>query len=248
MNDSARRPGLWPARGEGVLGRQGDLVLLASIADAELADRLLALLASVAAAGGDGRELINAIEDALTGPADTPAEAVQGGPAVVAFGPVGTRLALSVSGAAWAEIDTADAIPRRVPGQPGMHLRCLLSCPVSAVRAGLGTGQADGGIDRFSQLGNGTARAGGLLYIPEDAGVFRGPGTAAPAGTAGLAEHVAPVAGGAPGPGSGAAAVTPPGTDGPAPPEPRTQLVAAAATPEPGAVPARAAHWPRCDS
>jgi hypothetical protein len=167
MTENMPRPGLWPIPGEGVLARQGDLILLASIADGEFADSLLALLEKTAGAGGDGRQLANAVADLLADQASWPASRDQPGPAVVAFGPAGPGLAVTICGAACAEITTAGGTQRLVPGPPGVQLRCLLSEPATAVRSELGTSDSvTGRPDRFSHLDQGTIRAGGLVYVP----------------------------------------------------------------------------------
>ena len=60
-------PGLWPIQGDGVLARQGDLVLLIHPAGGPFTDRLLGLLADSARAGQDGlrfTELVSAEFDA----------------------------------------------------------------------------------------------------------------------------------------------------------------------------------------
>ena len=167
MTENTTRPGLWPIPGEGVLARQGDLILLTSTADDELTDGLLALLEKTADTGGDGRQLADAVADLLAGHASGPASLDQAGPAVVAFGPAGPGLALTISGAANAEISTAAGTQRLVPGPPGVQLRCLLSEPATAVRSELSTGDTvTGHPDRFSRLDQGTTRAGGLVFVP----------------------------------------------------------------------------------
>ncbi len=72
MTENTTRPGLWPIPGEGVLARQGDLILLTSTADDELTDGLLALLEKTADTGGDGRQLADAVADLLAGHASGP--------------------------------------------------------------------------------------------------------------------------------------------------------------------------------
>jgi hypothetical protein len=167
MTENTTRPGLWPIPGEGVLARQGDLILLTSTADDELTDGLLALLEKTADTGGDGRQLADAVADLLAGHPSGPASLDQTGPAVVAFGPAGPGLVLTISGAANAEVSTAAGTQRLVPGPPGVQLRCLLSEPATAVRSELSTGDTvTGQPDRFSRLDQGTTRAGGLVFVP----------------------------------------------------------------------------------
>jgi len=60
-------PGLWPIHGDGVLARQGDLVLLIHPAGGAFTDRLLDLLAAAARAGESGlgfTDLVSAEFDA----------------------------------------------------------------------------------------------------------------------------------------------------------------------------------------
>ncbi len=54
MSENGVSPGLWPVHGDGVLARQGNLVLLIHPAGGPFTDRLLELLASAARAGQDG--------------------------------------------------------------------------------------------------------------------------------------------------------------------------------------------------
>ena len=84
---------------------------------------------------------------------------------MLAFGPDGSGLAVTVSGGAWADITTADGAARIEAGHPRMLLRCALRSPVSGVRGGLSP--SDNGAastDRFSRLDAGTVRAGGLSF------------------------------------------------------------------------------------
>jgi hypothetical protein len=163
---SGGRPGLWSVEGPGVLAREGDLVLLSSLSDTDLLDRLLDLLTDSAGAGGDGLRFAQAVEDTLEKDGSWRASPQgQPGPALVAFGPAGTGLAVAVTGAAWVEITTVHGTQRIVAGQPSMLLRCLIATPVMAVYGGLGGGQGGvGRTDRFSRLDAGVVRAGGLSY------------------------------------------------------------------------------------
>jgi hypothetical protein len=166
VNVSVGRQGLWSLPGDGVLARQGDLILLSAIDERGLLDSLLGLLAKASEAGGDGRRFVDAVEDLVEGDETWGAgEEGQPGPAVVAFGPVGAGLAVTVSGTAWAEITTAHGTDRLAAAQPATVLRCLVGVPVYAVRGGLGAGRGGGDrTDRFSHLERGTIRAGGLSY------------------------------------------------------------------------------------
>jgi len=166
VSDHVQVPGLRSVPGDGVLARQGNLVLLSSLADSELVDTLLELLSEIAAAGGNGRRFADVVEDALQGD-DTPGagRGDQPGPAVVAFGPVGAGLAALVCGQAWAEISTVHGTQHLAAGQPSMLLRCTLGSPVIAVRGGLGADRGEAArTDRFSRLDSGAIRAGGLSY------------------------------------------------------------------------------------
>ncbi len=166
MNNHVQLLGLRSISGDGVLARQGHLVLLSSLADDGLVGTLLELLSEIAEAGGNGRRLADVVEDALQ--SDDTLGAGRGhqpGPAVVALGPVGVGLAAVVCGSAWAEISTVHGTQRLAAGQPSMLLRCTLGSPVIAVRGGLDAGHGEAAhTDRFSRLDSGVIRAGGLSY------------------------------------------------------------------------------------
>ena len=183
MNVSVGRQGLWSLPGDGVLARQGDLILLSAIDERGLLDHLLDLLAKTSETGGDGRRFVDAVEDLVEGDETWGAgEEGQPGPAVVAFGPVGAGLAVTVSGTAWAEITTAHGTDRLAAAQPATVLRCVVGIPVYAVRGGLGAGRGGGDrTDRFSHLERGSIRAGGLSY---HSGLTAMPVAAAPQGMA----------------------------------------------------------------
>lgn len=190
-----------------MLARQRDLVVLSSLDSGKLVEMLLDLLVQVASSGGDGRRLSDAVADAL----EIEARVGDGsgiaqrddGPAVLAFGPAGTGLALTVSGGAWVEVRTAHGVQRIAATQPGVLLRSVVRSPASAVRGGLDSSAlADGDsggarTDRFSRLDGGTVRASGLAFYPA--------GAASAAGS-----PPAPVAG----------SLFPPGRPEPARPEP----------------------------
>ena len=166
VNQSVSRPGLWSVPGNGVLARQGDLILLSAIDEPRLAEKLLDSLANTSEGGGDGRRFADAVE-VLVESDETWGGRHEGqpGPAVIAVGSVGAGLAVIVSGTAWAEITTVDGTDRLAAGQPATVLRCVVGIPVHAVRGGLGTGRGVGDrTDRFSRLDRGTVRAGGLSY------------------------------------------------------------------------------------
>lgn len=186
---SVGRQGLWSLPGDGVLARQGDLILLSAIDERGLLDHLLGLLAKTSEAGGDGRRFVDAVEDLVEGDETWGAgEEGQPGPAVVAFGPAGAGLAVTVSGTAWAEITTAHGTDRLVAAQPATVLRCVVGIPVYAVRGGLGAGRGGGDrTDRFSHLERGSIRAGGLSY---HSGLTAMPVAAAPEAAPPLAPDV----------------------------------------------------------
>ena len=197
MNQRVNRQGLWSVPGQGVLARQGDLILLSAIDERGLVEKLLDSLAKTSEGGGDGRRFADAVED-LVESDETWSHSHDGGPgpAVIAIGPEGDGLAVIVSGTAWAEIVTAHGTDRLVAGQPARVLRCMVGVPVHAVRGGLGADRGVGGrTDRFSRLDRGSVRAGGLSYhsglpaAPPQDGVPQGGG--APGATVPLAHHVA---------------------------------------------------------
>ncbi|MBO0809837.1 MAG: hypothetical protein J2P32_16195, partial [Actinobacteria bacterium] len=166
MTDPGRQHGLWPVPGDGVLARHGNLVLLSGIDEHGLIDSLLDLLARTSEAGGDGRALVAAVVAAITG--DRSWGSAQGwpAPALLAFGPAGAGLAVTVSGTAWAEITTGYGTSRLAAGQPSMLLRSVTGVPVQSVRGGLTASGAADRADRFSRLDSGTVRASGLSYVP----------------------------------------------------------------------------------
>lgn len=155
--------GLWPAPGDGVLARRGNLVILTSAESGDLVDLLLDALDQLAAAGGDGRQFADAVAELVE--ADSAGLAAEPGPSVLAFGPVGDGMAATVCGTAWAEIGTERGDARVEASQPGMLLRCVLTSPVGVVVGGLDAGvEAPASTDRFSRLDAGTVRASGLRY------------------------------------------------------------------------------------
>lgn len=182
--------GLFPVPGDGVLARHGDLILLCSLEDSQAADDLLDLLEQIAAAGGDGRQFADAIADVL--------EAVDRGPSVLAFGPSGSGIAITVSGGAWADMMTADGTARIEAGHPRMLLRGAVRSAVSSVRGGLSpSDNGEASTDRFSRLDAGTVRAGGLSYYSDGMTSGRGapagrPSGRQPAGGAVSADQMTP--------------------------------------------------------
>ena len=161
MNDPGQHR-LLSIPGDGVLARQGDLILLISLDDREFAESLLDLLSRTSEEGGDGRALADAISARIErhqswgGPQATPA--------VVAFGPAGNGQAFTVSGTASADISTAFGATQLAPGHPSMLLRSVMGTPVQSVRAELGGDGPGDRTDRFTRLDSGTVRASGLSY------------------------------------------------------------------------------------
>ena len=165
MNDSSGRQQLFAIPGDGVLAREGDLVLLTSIDERGLLDRLLELLTRAAADGDDGRRFTGAVGSMIENDETWGSPDGQRQPAVVAFGRAGAGLAVTVTGTAWADIITSHGAHRVMAGQPSTLLHCVVGAHVQAVRAGLETGGGRGErTDRFSRLEAGTVRAGGLSY------------------------------------------------------------------------------------
>ncbi|MBO0817960.1 MAG: hypothetical protein J2P30_22745, partial [Actinobacteria bacterium] len=171
MNDP-RQHRLWSIPGDGVLARQGDLIVLSAIDDRGLAESLLELLVRTAETGGDGQALADAVGAAVGSHQSWGGLQV---PAVIAFGPAGSGLAFAVSGTAFVEIATAHGTHRLAAGLPSMLQRCLVGVPVQAVRGGLGGHGPGDRTDRFSRLDSGTVRAWGLSYYAGQ------PGAPAPA-------------------------------------------------------------------
>jgi hypothetical protein len=161
-------PGLWPIHGDGVLARQGDLVLLIHPAGGAFTDRLLDLLTDAARAGEPGLRFASLISAEF----DSDAAAAGGqparpGPAAVAFGPAGDGLAIAVYGTAWAEITTAHGTQHLTAGQPYGRLQCVLPSRVMKVRAGVQAPDDDASTDPYLRLADGVVRAVALVYAPE---------------------------------------------------------------------------------
>lgn len=204
------RQGLWSVPGNGVLAREGDLILLSAIDERGLVEKVLDSLARSSAGGDDGRHFADAVEEVVERD-ETWGDGHDGqpGPAVIAIGPVGAGLTVTVSGTAWAEITTANGTERLVADQPATVLRYVIGSPVRAVRGGLGTDRgACGRTDFFSRLERGTVRAGGLSYhfgLP----VVPPQGERAPEAMAPLAHDVAAPNGASRHPAAGADAPSP---------------------------------------
>ena len=206
MTEHGVLPGLWPIHGDGVLARQGDLVLLIHPGGGVFTDRLLDLLADAARAHATGlrfTDLVSAEFDADAAAADL---AGQQGPAVVAFGPADGGTAVAVYGTGWAEVTTARGAQRLTAGEPYGRLRCVLPSTLIKIRAGVQPVPGTGETDPYLRLADGVVRAVALLYAPAE--------VAAEAAEEGRSGVPAPVAGRSPAP---AAAVVP-SAAAPAPP------------------------------
>ena len=168
MTEHGVLPGLWPIHGDGVLARQGDLVLLIHPAGGAFTDRLIDLLANVARAAGNGlrfTDLVSTEFDADASAADITAGP---GPAVVAFGPVGGGTAVAVYGTGWAEVTTAYGEQRLTTGEPYGRLRCVLPSTLIKVRAGVQPVADDPETDPYLRLADGIVRAVALIYAPAE--------------------------------------------------------------------------------
>jgi FHA domain len=162
-------PGLWPIHGDGVLARQGDLVLLIHPAGGAFTDRLLDLLGEAARAGANGlrfTDMVSAQFDADAVAADAATD--QQGPAVVAFGPVGGGTAVAVYGTGWAEVTTSRGSQRLTAGEPYGRLHCVLPSTLIKVRAGVQAVVGDSETDPYLRLADGVVRAVALLYAPAE--------------------------------------------------------------------------------
>ena len=195
MTEHGVLPGLWPIHGDGVLARQGNLVLLIHPAGGAFTDRLLDLLADAARAGADGlrfTDLVSAQFDADAAAAD--AASHQDGPSVVAFGPVGGGTAVAVYGAGWAEVTTARGPQRLTAGEPYGRLRCVLPSTLIKVRAGVQAVVGEGETDPYLRLADGVVRAVALLYAPAEVRAEPADQPRAAARGHGLAPEVSPAA------------------------------------------------------
>jgi len=222
VTDHGILPGLWPIHGDGVLARQGDLVLLIHPAGGAFTDQLLDLLGEAARARANGlrfTDLVSAQFDADAVAADAAAD--QQGPAVVAFGPVGGGTAVAVYGTGWAEVTTARGSQRLTAGEPYGRLRCVLPSTLIKVRAGVQAVVGDGETDPYLRLADGVVRAVALLYAPAE---VRGEPADQPGPAPGLAADVNPPV--------SAAVLTPPPAP-PAVPTPPPAPPAPEAVPEP---------------
>ncbi|MGH3185971.1 MAG: FHA domain-containing protein [Streptosporangiaceae bacterium] len=193
MSKGGVLPGLWPIHGDGVLARQGDLVLLIHPAGGTFADRLLDLLTDAAQAGQDGIGFTSHITAEFDADAAA-ANMAEPGPSAVAFGPDGDGTAVALYGTAWAEITTANGMQRLSPGQPYGRLRCVLPSQVTTVRAGVREGDTNADTDPYLRLADGVVRAVALAYAPEPTAPGAPPRARRPALASVTPPIVAPIA------------------------------------------------------
>ena len=172
MSGNDNPPGLWPVYGDGVLAREGDLVLLIHPAGGTFSDRLLDLLADAARAGEDGGRFAYRASSAFDGDAASAPEgspSPEPGPGAVAFGPDGGGTAIAVYGTAWVELTTAHGVQLLSAGQPYGRLRCVLPSRAIKIRAGIRAVGDGVSTDRSMCLADGIVRAVGLVYVPGSA-------------------------------------------------------------------------------
>ena len=167
MTEHGVLPGLWPIQGDGVLARQGDLVLLIHPAGGPFTDRLLELLADAARTGASGLDFTERVSAEFDADAAA-ATAHEHGPAVVAFGPAGGGTAVAVYGNGWAEVTTAHGAQRLTAGEPYGRLRGVLPSTLITVRAGVQDVAGDAETDPYLRLADGMVRAVALLYAPAE--------------------------------------------------------------------------------
>lgn len=186
MGNDPAQDTLWSIPGDGVLARQGGLVLLVSIGDQGFAQALLDLLARVSKDGGDGRDLADAVGAEIERHQSW--GGAEAGPAVVSFGPVsfgsapgpafgpaGGGTAFAVSGTACVDLSTPHGSERLTVAHPSMVLKSTVGVGVHSVRAALDREQSGSGTDRFTRLDSGTVRAGGLSYYSGSGSADTGP-------------------------------------------------------------------------
>ena len=199
MSKGGVLPGLWPIHGDGVLARQGDLVLLIHPAGGAFVDRLLDLLLDAALVGQDGIGFTSHLSAEFDADAAA-ANLADPSPSVVAFGPDGEGIAVALYGTGWADIATAHGVQRLSPGQPYGRVRCVLPSPVLTVRAGVREGDTNADTDPYLRLADGVVRAVALAYAPEPTAPGAPPRARRPAPPVMTPPIVAPVAAPAPAP------------------------------------------------
>ncbi|MBE7189190.1 FHA domain-containing protein [Jatrophihabitans endophyticus] len=149
--------------GDGVLAREGELVLFCTPtddpADAVLVDELLEAVRMVADEGGDGSALADAVSGVATG----------SGLSLVAFAPSAGSLVVSVFGLGWAIVATEHGEQRLAPRHaPPDGLRSMVPGAVLTIRAGVGDVSGEAVGRRWTELRSGVTRAGGLVLSASD--------------------------------------------------------------------------------
>ncbi|RKN47826.1 FHA domain-containing protein [Micromonospora endolithica] len=153
------RPVLRPVPGDGILARQGDLVLLcdASAEWAPQVNRLLDTLGEVAARG-DGRDLCRRLTHLLSDDGDA-----GGYPALCAFGPCPDGWAVLLHGRALATL-SGPVGPIHLDGRESVTcVNRLVDPDVTLTSVRLGEEATDRDADDWSVLQSGVIRAGGVL-------------------------------------------------------------------------------------
>ena len=145
---------LRPTVGMDVLARRGDLVLLCSAGAA--VEKLLQAHAEVAASGGDADALAARLADVVTGGDEL---------SLVAFGPAGNSLLVTVYGHAWADVVTEHGEQKLAMRQSRDGVRSVVPGRLQSVRAGLGDEVPDAQPLEWSELHEGVVRAGGLVMV-----------------------------------------------------------------------------------
>ena len=168
MTEHGILPGLWPIQGDGVLARQGDLILLIHPAGGPFTDRLLELLADAARTRANGLHFTDQVSAEFDADATAADTAAGPGPAVVAFGPAGGGTAVAVYGSGWAEVTTANGAQRLTAGEPYARLRCVLPSTLIKIQAGVQPVAGDPETDPYLRLADGVVRAVALLYAPAE--------------------------------------------------------------------------------
>ncbi|MGN6606785.1 MAG: hypothetical protein ACTHMS_07220, partial [Jatrophihabitans sp.] len=208
---------LRPVSGEGVLARQGDLVLLLSAPPGsdELVAGLLAAQEEVARSGADGMALTDRLGAVLAASPSTVD--------MVAFGPSGAGLAIVVYGVAFADVATAQGQQRLAVSRPRDGVRNVLPGALASVRAGLGDPAAAREPQRFGQLDHGVVQAAGLLLTVDGVSVPPPPPAAMPFTPQGAPESSGAAATAAPAPGPSPAPAEPSTAPPAVSPEPVTE-------------------------
>ncbi|MGC4859565.1 FHA domain-containing protein [Micromonospora sp. DT41] len=153
------RPVLRPVPGDGILARQGDLVLLCD-ASAEWAPQVTRLLDTLGevAARGDGRDLCRRLTHLLSDDGDNGAY-----PALCAFGPCSDGWAVLVHGRALATL-SGPVGPIHLDGRESVTcVNRLVDPDVTLTSVRLGEEVTDRDADDWSVLQSGVIRAGGVL-------------------------------------------------------------------------------------